>query len=384
MHTGTLRPRGGEQRVTFTELFFDLVYVFAVTQLSHLLLGHLSWHGAAQTLLLLLAVWWAWIYTAWHTNWFDPDRPSVRIVLVAVMLASLVMSAALPRAFGEHGLMFAAAYVAVQVVRTASSVAAAPRGPLRRNLARVLAWAVLSGAFWIAGGLAHGLPRELLWAAAVGTDLLAPWVGFVTPGLGRSATTDWSIDGAHLAERCQLFLIIAFGESILVTGATFAAHPSRAAGTALLTAFGASVGLWWTYFGSSAEAGSRVIAAADDPGRLARSAYTFLHLPMVAGVVVSAVADELVIHHPGGHTAPGTAIAVLGGPALFLTGHALFKRAVWGRVPRSHLAGVLVLAALGALTPLVPPLALAACATATVAGVAVRTALARRREPQEG
>ncbi|XVQ83851.1 low temperature requirement protein A [Microbispora siamensis] len=216
------------------------------------------WRGAAQTLLLLLAVWWAWIYTAWHTNWFDPDRPSVRIVLVAVMLASLVMSAALPRAFGEHGLMFAATYVAVQVVRTACSVAAAPRGPLRRNLARVLAWAVLSGAFWIAGGLAHGLPRELLWAAAVGTDLLAPWVGFVTPGLGRSATTDWSIDGAHLAERCQLFLILAFGESILVTGATFAAHPSPAAGTALLTAFGASVGLWWTYFGSSAEAGSRI------------------------------------------------------------------------------------------------------------------------------
>ncbi|WP_328710909.1 low temperature requirement protein A [Microbispora hainanensis] len=168
----------------------------------------------------------------------------------------------------------------------------------------------------------------------------------------------------------------------MVTGATFAAHPSPEAGTALLTAFGASVGPWWTYFGSSAEAGSRVIAASDDPGRLARSAYTFLHLPMVAGIVVSAVADELVIHHPGGHMAPGTATAILGGPALFLIGHALFRRAVWGRVPRSHLAGVLVLAALGAIAPPAPPLALAACATATVAGVAVWAAVVRSGEPQ--
>src|SRR5690349_22753261 len=148
-----LRPHtGSRQRVTFTELFFDLVYVFAITQLSHLLLGGLSWHRAAQTLLLLLAVWWAWVYTAWHTNWFDPDRPSVRLVLVGVMLASLLMSAALPDAFGGQGPMFATAYVVIQVGRTLHSVVGAPAGtPLRRNLLRVLAWAVLSGVFWIAG-----------------------------------------------------------------------------------------------------------------------------------------------------------------------------------------------------------------------------------------
>src|SRR5919202_2418636 len=110
-------PGPRDHRVTFMELFFDLVYVFAVTQLSHLLLEHLTVHGALQTLLLLLAVWWAWVYNAWFTNWFDPDRRAVRLVLGAVMLASLIMSATLPDAFGERGLLFAGAYVAMQVGR---------------------------------------------------------------------------------------------------------------------------------------------------------------------------------------------------------------------------------------------------------------------------
>ena len=123
-HAGPLRPRdSGEQRVTPLELFFDLVFVFAVTQLSHLLLDHLSLRGVLETLFLLLAVWWAWVYTAWFTNWFDPDRLPVRLVLVAVMLASLLMSVAIPEAFGERGLMFALAFVAIQVGRTAFAVA---------------------------------------------------------------------------------------------------------------------------------------------------------------------------------------------------------------------------------------------------------------------
>src|ERR671920_1694821 len=122
-HGGPLRTRdGGEQRVTPLELFFDLVYVFAITQLSHLLLDHLTIEGALETLFLLLAVWWAWIYTTWTTNWFDPDRLPVRLMLVAVMLASLLMSVAIPEAFGERGLMFALAYVAIQVGRTAFAV----------------------------------------------------------------------------------------------------------------------------------------------------------------------------------------------------------------------------------------------------------------------
>src|SRR3712207_1213569 len=124
-HGGLLRTRdGGEQRVTPLELFFDLVYVFAITQLSHLLLDHLTVEGALETLFLLLAVWWAWVYTTWVTNWFDPDRPPVRVLLIALMLVSLVMSVAIPEAFGERGLMFAVSYVAIQVGRTAFVVLA--------------------------------------------------------------------------------------------------------------------------------------------------------------------------------------------------------------------------------------------------------------------
>ncbi len=129
-HGGPLRTRdSGEQRVTPLELFFDLVFVFAVTQLSHLLLDHLSFRGVLETLFLLLAVWWAWVYTAWFTNWFDPDRLPVRLVLVAVMLASLLMSVAIPEAFGERGLMFALAFVAIQVGRTAFECSPLARRP---------------------------------------------------------------------------------------------------------------------------------------------------------------------------------------------------------------------------------------------------------------
>src|ERR671910_64516 len=164
-HGGLLRTRdGGEQRATPLELFFDLVYVFAITQLSHLLLDHLTVEGVLETLFLLLAVWWAWIYTTWVTNWFDPDRLPVRLMLIAVMLASLIMSVAIPEAFGERGLMFATGYVAIQVGRTAFVLAVlGGNHPLSRNFQRVLSWYVVSGPLWIMGGLLEGEARYVLW-----------------------------------------------------------------------------------------------------------------------------------------------------------------------------------------------------------------------------
>src|ERR671932_2102227 len=156
---GLLRTRdGGEQRVTPLELFFDLVYVFAITQLSHLLLDHLTVGGALETLFLLLAVWWAWVYTTWVANWFDPDRLPVRLMLVAVMLASLVMSVAIPEAIGERGLMFALAYVAIQVGRTVFAVLALDVShPLSGGFWRILAWFAASGVLWVAGGLVESI-----------------------------------------------------------------------------------------------------------------------------------------------------------------------------------------------------------------------------------
>src|SRR5688572_12710208 len=180
---GLLRVRdGGAQRVTPLELFFDLVYVFAITQLSHRLLEHLTIRGALETLLLLSVVWSAWVGTTWVTNWFDPDRLPVRLMLVAVMLASLLMSVAIPEAFGERGLMFASAYVAIQVGRTAFVlVALGGNRPLSRNFQRVLSWYVASGALWISGGLLEGESRYVLWGLALAADVWGPVTGYWTP-----------------------------------------------------------------------------------------------------------------------------------------------------------------------------------------------------------
>ncbi len=369
-----LRARGlRSARVTNTELFFDLVYVFAITQLTHLLLGRLSWLGAGQALMLLLAVWWAWMYTAWVTNWFDPDAGPVRATLLAVMLVSLIMSATLPAAFGGRGLAFACAYVVMQVGRTVFVVAAArDQRALRRNFQRILAWSAVAGAGWLCGGFAHGWARGAIWLAALAVDYASAASGFYTPGLGRSQTTDWTIAGSHLAERCQLFLIIVLGESVLDTGAAFGGlRITVASTTAVVFAFLASVALWWIYFNRAADDSAAAIAAAADPGRLGRSAYVYFHLPMVAGVIVLAVADDLAIAHPGGHARGALTAAVLGGPALFLAGHALFKRAMFGVLSTPRLAAIAVLAALIPAGAVAPPLALLAAATAVIAAVAV-------------
>jgi len=182
-----LRDRSGVQRVTNIELFFDLVYVFAITQLSHYLIGHSTLAGALHTGLLLAMVWLVWAYTTWVTNWLDPERMAVRLLLVVLMLVGLAMSASLPRAFEDLGLWVGGAYALQQIGRTVFMVIALRGHPLEANFQRILARCLVSSAFTLAGGLAHGNARALLWLGSVGVDLLAGVVGFATPGLGRSA-----------------------------------------------------------------------------------------------------------------------------------------------------------------------------------------------------
>jgi low temperature requirement protein LtrA len=382
-YRGPLRTRnGGEQRVTPLELFFDLVYVFAVTQLSHRLLEHLSLRGVLETLMLFLVVWGVWVYTAWFTNWFHPDRLPVRLVLVAVMLASLLMSVAIPEAFGKRGLMFALAYVAIQVGRTAFTFIALRKSlgtshPLSRTFQRILTWFVGSGVVWIIGGLLGGEARYAVWLLALAVDYSGPVVGYYIPGLGRSRTGEWTIEGGHFAERCQLFVIIALGESILVTGTTFAEiEASAVAVLAFVVAFLGSVALWWIYFSRSAEAAREVIASSEDPGRLGRSAYTYFHMPMIAGIIAIAAADELTVAHPG---EPGTLASItltLGGTALFLAGQAFFKWAVFGVLSWSRAVAVAALMALIPVGFAMPTLALSGAAGLIVVGLAVWDALA--------
>jgi low temperature requirement protein LtrA len=350
-HPRWLRERGeGQAEVRPVELFFDLVYVLAVTQLTHHLLDHLSLRGASETLLLLLAVWAAWISTTWVTNYFDPDTRPVRLMLLGVMLASLVMSASIPEAFGDQGLAFAAALVVINVGRTVFALIALGRSHHLRALAqRALVWWSATGLLWLAGGLAHEDLRIAIWVVALVVEYGGNWLGFPTPGLGRSRTTDYTIAGEHMAERCQLFVIVALGESILLTGTNFGELPRSAQiVAAFVVAFVGSAALWWIYFDRGAEAARRVISAADDPGRIGISAYTYFHIPMVAGIIVVAAADELTIAHPSDGVTVATTALILGGPALYLVGSALFKLALWDRLPRSRLIAI---CALGALVP---------------------------------
>jgi low temperature requirement protein LtrA len=382
-YRGPLRTRnGGEQRVTPLELFFDLVYVFAVTQLSHRLLEHLSLRGVLETLMLFLVVWGVWVYTAWFTNWFHPDRLPVRLVLVAVMLASLLMSVAIPEAFGKRGLMFALAYVAIQVGRTAFTFIALRKSlgtshPLSRTFQRILTWFVGSGVVWIIGGLLGGEARYAVWLLALAVDYSGPVVGYYIPGLGRSRTQEWTIEGGHFAERCQLFVIIALGESILVTGTTFGQiEASTATVSAFVVAFLGSVALWWIYFARSAEAAREVISSSEDPGRLGRSAYTYFHLPMIAGIIAVAAADELTVAHPGDRGTASSVALTLGGTALFLVGHAFFKRAVFGMLPWSHVVAIAALAALIPVGFAIPTLVLSGAAGLIVVVLAAWDTLA--------
>src|ERR687896_1833161 len=314
----------GEQRATFFELFFDLVYVFAVTQLSHHLLANITWSGAAETAFMLLAVYWAWNYTTWMTNWFDPDTVPVRLVLVFVMLASLLMAIAIPEGFGDDALLFACAYSGLQIGRNTFVVAVTPRGDFNQNFRQLLAWSLLSAPLWVAGGIVDSEAlRWLLWLGALGLDLAAPLVRYWVPGTGRTPMSQWQIEGAHFGERFQLFVIIALGESIVLAGATAAETGlSLEVVAALLLAFLSSTALWWLYFGQVAGRVLELIraATAEQRGQIGRDIYTYLHLPIVAGIVLAAVGDELVIAHPIDALHDAGALVALGGPALFLGG----------------------------------------------------------------
>jgi low temperature requirement protein LtrA len=360
------------QRAANIELFFDLVYVLAITQLSDRLRTHLSLAGALETALLLAMVWLVWSYTMWVTNWVDPDRLPMRLTMVALMLASLVMSAGLLEAFGARGSWVGGSYAAMQIGRSAVAVFGLRGDPLQRNFERILVWCVASGALAVAGGAVHGDARIGCWLAAVAIDVLGGAVGFAVPGIGQSSTADWAIEGHHIAERCQAFILIALGESVLVIGKTLGGPQplTRATAAAFVTAFAGAVALWWVYFDRSAEAATDVVVSSSDPGRLGRSAYHLIHPIMVAGIIVTAAADELLVKHPGATVHAQVSWLILGGTALFLLGHAAFKATVWRIVPWTRLAAIVVLAALALLTGHVTQLVLALLAVIVVIAVA--------------
>lgn len=347
---------GGRAPVSNLELFFDLVFVFAVTQLSHFLLGRLTLVGLVEAGVMFLALWWAWMFTTWATNWADPQRVPVRIMLILVMLASLVMAIALPHAFERDGMRFALSYLAIQIGRTLF-MAAIMRGPDRTNawsMVRISIWFGISAVAWVGGALSE-LPSMRLawWIAALAFEYSGPLLGFALPRLGHSRPADWNISGSHMAERCALFIIIALGEGIVVTGSGFAAEPpSIERVVALGIAFATSVTMWWIYFDIGAERGAQLIEHHADAELIARNAYTYQHMPIVAGIVVSAVADALLLQEPLERASHRLVTTLCGGALAFLIGAGLFKRhsSERGNFPFSHTlgaGGMVILAVFG-------------------------------------
>ncbi len=366
------------------ELFFDLVFVFAITQLSHSLLAALTPLGGLHTLVLLLAVWSLWNYTAWATNALDPERILVRLLLFALMLTGLVVSVSIPSAFQTGAWSFALGYVLMHTIRSGFVLWAARDEPLhrRQNFQRNVFWVALSAVVWFAGAQAQADQRVYWWVFAIALELLGPMLLYWTPGLGSSKTSDWIVDGAHMAERCALFVIIALGESLLITGATFSGKPLTVQGAVgLASAFFGTVTMWWIYFHEGAEHAAREITNASDPGKTAVLSYSFIHIAIVAGIIVSAVGNEIALTHP--EHADGAAIATaVGGPALFLLGCTLFKWANYQRrsPPLSHCVGLLALSAVvfGALYFGLGTLALSLMTTAVLIGVATWETLVLR------
>ncbi len=320
----------------------------------------LTVRGVLEGLVMLVAVWWLWIDTTWVTNWMNPEKGPVRWMLIAMMLAGLVLSTAIPQAFSGLGLQFALAYVVMQIGRTiftAVSYRLCGDELNSLNLVRITVWFVVSAPFWIVGSMLEPDLQLLLWAAALGIELLGPVFRYWTPGLGTSPAETWQVAGGHMAERAGLFMIIALGESIIVTGTVFSRSEQNLASiTAFLAAFVSTILFWLLYFSHGAEHGSRFIRRSERTGMIARLTYTYLHMILVAGVVLVAVGDELVLAHPADPVDATTLAVVIAAPALYLLGNLLFKRSIGRPWLRSHLIGMAALTALYLAAPAIPGL----------------------------
>jgi len=297
----------------------------------------------------------------------------------------LLLSVSIPHAFDSRGLLFAGAFVAMQVGRTLFFLWAvrSEHPNMRRNFQRILVWYAVASACWLLGGSSTHDARFAWWALALAIETIAPIAFFWVPGLGRSTIEDWDVEGAHLAERCALFVIIALGESLLVTGATFAGLKWNVdALLAFFVAVSGTILLWWIYFDTGARRATKRIEHASDPGREARSAYTYAHAVIVAGILACAVADEVVLLHPH-HAEPLALGIVLGGPMLYLLGIALFKWITNDRraPPLSHLVGLAMFGLLAwpAARGVLSPLHLSMAAMGVLLVVAVWESLAIRR-----
>ncbi len=372
MRIAVSRVPGSEREVTPLELFFDLVYVFAIGQLSHHLLAHVDLRTGAETVVLTLAVYHAWYMTAWGANWLEPDRLPVRGLLVGLMFASLLMSAGIGDAFDGRAWLFVTGYLLLEVGRTVFLIVALRGRPQGEHFVNVLVWELLAGVLWIAGAVADGDARLVLWGIAVVGTSAGGWAEHWLPGRGRRIDIEHTeIAAGHLVERFRLFFIIALGEAVLSMGNAFTDEPFELERLlALAVAFAGAVALWWSYFQRNEGLGAEAAQAPERAGEIGLWGTSTLALIVVALIEI-AVGDELAIAHPGEDATLGFTLVAFGGPALFLLAQIAFLSGALGQVRRSRPVGIAALAVLAAATGPLPMLAGIAASTAVLIATAV-------------
>ncbi len=372
------RPQTRRSEVGPAELFFDLVYVFAIIQLSHLLLHHLSWLGAAETVIVFAAVWWGWNYTAWAMNWLDPQRTGVHLFTGVLMLASLGMAVAIPEAFGDKAWLFVACYLFAGVLRPVMMMVVFRGQQMAANYRMLLLWTLGAGVFWVAGAFVEPELRLWIWLIAVVIDYAAPLMNFRVPGVGAAPMKLWDTDAEHLAERNRLVFIIALGESILLMGGAVvdAGDLTASLALSLLLGFAGLFVLWWNYF---ALAGHQVEGAKTTTAAL-RSAFAYAHAFMVLGAILFAVSVELRLSHE--HLTPTVVIVTVAGPLVYLVGNLLYLGSRFGRFARSRFVAMAALALIGVVGVLtadqLPPVVLSLAVLAVTGSLAALTAYSRR------
>jgi low temperature requirement protein LtrA len=372
MRVAVSREPGAERVVTPLELFFDLVYVFAIGQLSHHLLEHVDLRTGAETLILALAVMYAWYMVAWGANWLDPDRLPVRVLLVGLMFASLLMSVAIPDAFGDRAWLFVTGYLLLQVGRATFLIVALRGRPQGEHFVNDLVWELGAGALWVAGAIADGDARLVLWGLAAAATYVGVSALHWLPGRGRRIDLQHTeIAGGHLVERFRLFFIIALGETVILMGDSFTGGPFELERLlALVIAFTGTVALWWCYFQRLEPIGVEMAERAEDAGAIGWEGTWTLTLIVIALIGI-AVGDELAIAHPDSEPTLEFTILAFGGPALFLLAQLFFVRDVFGYVPRSRVLGLAGLAILAVATGPLTLIAGIAASAAVLVAVAI-------------
>ncbi|KFG00809.1 hypothetical protein IQ62_11680 [Streptomyces scabiei] len=352
------------REVTPLELFFDLVYVFAIGQLSHQLLAHPTWTGAAQTLVLYLAVYAAWAYTTWAVTLVPAEDPRTRRMLLTVMLLGLFMNAAIPRAFGDAGWVFVVTFLLIHLGRTVWLLRVGLDRRDQEHWRRVLVWFAAAAPFWLTGAAADGGARLAWWAVATLIELAGTWTAHPLPGR-RLNSRQVNFAGGHLLERGRLFMIIAFGEAILTTGTALTKAPYEP--MTLLTssvALAGTVALFWLFF-SRAEHIVHHYERTEDPIRAGRSGVYSL-MASVAGMIAAAAGDERVIAHPAHHAGITTNLLLFGGPALFIGAQTWHGRTLFDDLPRARLVALSALVVGCAVTSTAPAYLAAVVAAAIV------------------